>query len=211
MAQLTATELAGALDLSKGRISQLVRAGQLDGCYSGDGRARRFDLEKVAAALGRRLDPGQMLGNGAKTRDALSRIPESGAPAEDDTPPRSGAGATELPAKDPSRYELAKTLKAEEDARTARRRNQEAEETFVLASVVANETARQMAQEIASIESSVLRAGARRIADDLGVDFREARAILTEVWREYRSARSRAKESEAEAAQLTEDEQAEDF
>lgn len=214
--QLTATELAGVLDLSKGRISQLVSGGQLKGCYSGDGRHRRFDLAKVAAALGRRLDPGQMLGNGAKTSEALARIPaEDPAPSPPQdpapAPPPTGLGATELPSRDPSRYELAKTLKAEEDARTARRRNSEAEGTLVLASVVANETMRQMAQEIAQIESSVIRTGARRIADELGVDFREARVILTEVWREYRTGRAAVKAEEAESADLTDDEQAEDF
>ena len=133
--QLTATELAGVLDLSKGRISQLVSGGQLKGCYSGDGRHRRFDLAKVAAALGRRLDPGQMLGNGAKTSEALARIPAADpapSPPQDPAPapPPAGLGATELPSRDPSRYELAKTLKAEEDARTARRRNSEAEGTL---------------------------------------------------------------------------------
>ena len=81
----------------------------------------------------------------------------------------------------------------------------------MLASVVANETMRQMAQEIAQIESSVIRTGARRIADELGVDFREARVILTEVWREYRTGRAAVKAEEAEAAELTDDEQAEDF
>ena len=81
----------------------------------------------------------------------------------------------------------------------------------MLASVVANETMRQMAQEIAQIESSVIRTGARRIADELGVDFREARVILTEVWREYRTGRAAVKAEEAESADLTDDEQAEDF
>ena len=209
--QLTATELAGVLELSKGRISQMVSSGQLEGCYSGAGRHRRFDLAKVASTLGRRLDPGQMLGNGAKTSEALARLSgsepaggEGGDPERD--LPQDPAGS-----EAPSRYELARTLKAEEDARAARRRNREAEDTLVLASVVANETARQIAQEIAQIESSVIRTGARRIADDMGVGFREARVILTEVWREYRTGRAAVKAEEAEAAQLSAEEQAEDF
>lgn len=210
--QLTATELAGVLELSKGRISQMVSGGQLEGCYIGAGRSRRFDLEKVASTLGRRLDPGQLLGNGAKTSQALSQLAGSELAAEQGRevdPARSfrpPAGA-----EPPSRYEVARTLKAEEDARSARRRNSEAEGTLVLASVVANETARQMAQEIAQIESSVIRTGARRIADEMGVDFREARVILTEVWRAYRAGRAAVKAEEAEAAELTEEEQAEDF
>ena len=70
MELLTATQLAKKLDVTRGRISQYVSAGKLDGCFSGSGRQRRFDLDKVKAALQHRLDPGQMMGNGAVTKKA---------------------------------------------------------------------------------------------------------------------------------------------
>ncbi|UWR36163.1 hypothetical protein [Sulfitobacter sp. W074] len=208
--QLNTTELANELNLSKGRISQLVRDGRLDGCFKGDGRARRFDLVSAAEKLGQRLDPAQMLGNGAKTRRSLDEIEDT---SDDDAgkPPRDGEGATLLSAKDPSRYELARTQELEERARRARRQNESEEGNWVLASEVHSETARQIQMEIASIESSVLRGGARRIADELGVDFKEARAILTQVWREYRGQRSEQKTAEADAATLSPSEDEVDF
>ncbi len=208
--QLSTTELAQELNLSKGRISQLVRDGRLDGCFQGAGRARRFDLVLAAETLGHRLDPAQMLGNGAKTRRSLDEIDEP-SPADPEDMPRDGAGATLLPAKDPSRYELARTQELEEKARRARRQNEVEEGNWVLASEVHTETARQIQMEIASIESSVLRGGARRIADELGVDFKEVRAILTQVWREYRGHRTEQKSAEAEAARLSAPEDEMDF
>ncbi|APZ53733.1 hypothetical protein [Salipiger abyssi] len=207
---MNTTQIAEHLSLSKGRISQLVRDGRLDGCYTGEGRARRFDVAKVKAALNGTLDPGQLLGNGAKTRERL-REPADDPGAGSMVAPEPSRSDSALPPRDPDRYELARTQKAEEEAKRLRRINAEAEGTLVLASVVASETARQMAQEVAQIESSVIRTGARRIADELDVDFREARVILTEVWRAYRAGRSAAKTEEADAAQLTADEQAEDF
>ena len=71
---MNATQLATELGITKGRVSQYVSEGKLDGCFTGDGRARRFDVGKVRAALDQRLDPGQM---GAVVerdqRDALGR------------------------------------------------------------------------------------------------------------------------------------------
>ncbi|MGY6705912.1 hypothetical protein [Roseinatronobacter sp.] len=208
--QLSTTELAREMNLSKGRISQLVKDGRLDGCYRGDGRARRFDLSKAADALGQRLDPAQMLGNGAKTRQRLENV-EQEVPTEDESSSSKGAAATLLSPKDPTRYELARTQEIEEKARRARRQNESEEENWVLASEVASETARQIQLEIASIESSVLRTGARRLADELDVDFKLARAILTQVWREYRAQRTEQKAAEADAAHLSEAEEKANF
>ncbi|MCP3972089.1 MAG: hypothetical protein GY717_17550, partial [Rhodobacteraceae bacterium] len=67
MTDLTRAALAKELGLTPGRNSQLLTAGTLEGCYQGEGRHRRYDLEKVRAAYLNRTDPGQMLGNGAAT------------------------------------------------------------------------------------------------------------------------------------------------
>ena len=74
MTLLNSGDLAKALNVSKGRVSQYVSEGKLAGCFTGDGRARRFDLGKAATALGRQLDPGQMMGNGAGTRAAIRTV-----------------------------------------------------------------------------------------------------------------------------------------
>jgi len=209
---LTGVQLAGELCLSRQRIHQYVREGKLAGCYSGEGRARRFDREAVAVALGRRLDAAQMLGNGAETRRALTAMqaaepgPNPARPAARPQQAESG----ELLSNDPDRYELARTQKAEEEARKLRRQNAEAEGSYLLAGEVERQIAKLMAQEIAEFET-VLRDGARRVADTLKVDFKTARQILVETWRSHRQGRSDQIGAQAGLAALTAAERAEDI
>lgn len=210
MERLSTTHLAQRLNLSKGRISQYVAAGKLEGCYEGSGRDRVFDLAKVAEALGRKLDIGQMTGNGLKTRRALRGIEGQAeprpSPETQDAPRRDGP----LPLTDPDRLELAKIATAEENLRRIRRDNEAAEGHFVLASEVERQVARTLAQEIAEVET-VLRDGARAIADQLGVDFKAARKVLIDHWRAHRKARTVALEAEAAGAEMTEAETAADI
>lgn len=221
MKSLSSSELADTLKVSRGRVSQYVKEGKLEGCYQGHGRDRRFDLSKVAAALGRSLDAGQMLGNGAETRRQLGRITplpglgpdqdgddDAAPPAPRVAPPQKPD--TELSPNDPSRYELARTLKAEQEARSLLRKNAEAEGTMVLASEAAQQATRLIAREVQAVEA-VLQAGARAIADRLGVDYREARTILVGVWREHRAKRSADLQGEAAVADLSPVEMAEDI
>lgn len=213
MTQVTASDLARALNVTRTRIGQYVHEGKLDGCFTGEGRARRFDLEKAKAALGRNLHPGQMLGNGAETKKALAALkpdlpkaPEQAAPRWIQLP---GDDAAEEP-RNADRYELARIQKAEEEARKLRRQNAEAEGTFVLASEVERTTRRLMAQEIAEMEA-MLRDGARRVADMLGLDFKAVRKILLEEWRAHRQGRTDDLQKQAETGGFTPEEQAEDI
>ncbi|MDS9467340.1 hypothetical protein RGQ15_07100 [Paracoccus sp. MBLB3053] len=201
MTGLNTTELAARLAVSKARISQYVSEGKLDGCFSGDGRGRRFDLDKVANALGRRLHPGQMLGNGAGTREALRDLSGTDAP----TPRLPLRSDSELPPSDAARYEMARTLKAEEEARRLRRQNMAEEGTWVLAEEVQRITARAMGQEIAQFET-VIRESARAVADQFGLDFRSVRKVLMDEWRRYRDGRAKAMGDLAGQAAMTEDE-----
>ena len=205
--QLNTTELAKHLGVTKGRISQLVANGQLEGCYSGDGRQRRFNLKDCAVKLNRKLDPGQMLGNGASTRQRLKEISKQ-EPVANKT--SNAANDDDLPKADPDRYELARTQKAEEEARRLRRLNLEAEGTFVLAANVQHETMRILAQELAQIET-MLREAARSIADKYNLDFLEVKKNLSDQWREYRSKRSNFLADQAEIATMTKEETAQDF
>lgn len=200
MASLNATELASRLNLSKARISQYVSSGKLDGCYVGDGRARRFDLGQVALALEKKLDLGQMTGNGLPTRRALRAVacdenamPSAEKARKDDGP---------LSPRDPDRLELATLQIKEEEARRRRRDNERDEGRWVLAEEVERHAARTMSQEIGKFEL-VLRDGARLIADRLGVDYRTARAALMETWREHRAARAPQMATEANAAPMS--------
>jgi hypothetical protein len=205
MPSVTATKLAGELGLSKGRISQMVSSGQLEGCFTGEGRARRFDLGKVAAVLGQRLDPGQSMGNGAATKAALDLLKQDG-----EGTPTPTNGATRLAPGDGDGYHLARTQKAFEETRKLRRQNAEAEGLYVLAAEAQLEVKRLLSQEVAEFEQ-VLRDGARAIADELNVDFKTARKILVDKFRAHRDRRARALASEASEAELSETEQAEDI
>lgn len=203
---MNSTQLASTLGVSKARVSQYVSEGKLAGCYTGDGRSRRFDLAKCAEALGRRLDPGQLMGNGAATKATLAKIQTDDTPkAKPLTEPRrsGGNGAESIPGADPDRYELARIQKAEEEARKLRRQNAEAEGHYILASEAAQMTTKLIAQEIAEFET-VLRDGARVIADKLGVDFKTARQHLVETWRAHRAGRAEALTEQADAAGMTE-------
>lgn len=187
---LTGAELARTLGVSRPRVSQYVSEGKLDGCFNGEGRARRFDLAAVTKALGSRLDSAQMLGNGADTRRALVGLREQGDDdAKPNVKPRRQAAESELLANDPDRYELARTQKAEEEARKLRRQNAEAEGLFLLAAETERQIAKQIAQEVAGFETT-LRDGARTVADRLGVDFKTVRQILIETWRAHREGRA---------------------
>lgn len=210
---LNATQLASTLGVSKARVSQYVRDGKLDGCFTGDGMSRRFDLAKCAAALGKRLDPGQMMGNGSATKAALSKIQSDDAPRATPAPESrraAGSGAEAITGTDPDRYELARIQKAEEEARKLRRQNAEAEGHYILASEAAQMTTKLIAQEIAEFET-VLRDGARVIADRLGVDFKTARQHLVETWRAHRAGRAEALTAQADRAELSDIEDAENI
>lgn len=205
---LTTTELAGRLGLSKGRISQYVSEGKLEGCYQGENRNRRFDLDKVAKALGKRLDQGQLMGNGSATRAALKDLDADGGEA-----PKARSDlrdGSELPKNDDDRYQLARTQLAEEQARRMRRQNAVEDGTYVLASEARLATERLLAQEISEFEQ-VLRDGARQVADELGVDFKSARAILIRKWRDHREKRSARLVEEAGKAGLSEAEREADI
>lgn len=206
MPELNATELAARLDVSKARISQYVSEGKLDGCFSGDGRSRRFDLDKVQAALGKALHPGQMLGNGAATRRALRDLVDDDA-APMPAPPKPPKSGSALDPRDPDRYELARILNAEEDARRKRRDNERDEGRWVMAEEVQRQTARAMAQEVAQFET-VLRDAARAVADRFGLDFREVRKVLMDQWRDHRGSRSALLVEGADAAAMTDTEKA---
>uniref|UniRef100_UPI0035AD9C30 hypothetical protein n=1 Tax=Paenirhodobacter enshiensis TaxID=1105367 RepID=UPI0035AD9C30 len=223
MAELTTTELAVRLGLSKGRISQYVSEGKLAGCYRGDGRSRRFDLAAATAALGRGLDLGQMTGNGLNTRRALREIeaaqnggaPADPAPAPAPAPrpveavraePRPAAVPLPLPLTltpaEPDRLEMATILAKEEQARKLRRDNERDEGNWVLASEVRQNVARAMAQELAEFES-VIRDTARAIADVYGLDFREVRKVMMDRWREHRQNRMSQAQTAAGTAAMS--------
>lgn len=203
MNTVNAAQLAGMLNLSPGRISQLAKEGRLDGCYTGDGRSRRYDPTLVAQKLKGNLDPGQGLGNGASTRRAIGDILAS-APSDAPKPPKAPLRTDgSVPDGDDDSYELLRKQKLAEETRRLRRQNELEAGTMVLASEVERQVAKVLRQEIAEVEE-MLRTGARAIADRLGVDFRTVRKILTDTWRSQRQKRTEVLGEQAEAAAMSE-------
>lgn len=205
MRELSGGELAEMLGITKGRVSQLVSEGKLAGCYRGDGRLRRYDPVAVAKALGKRIDMGQQLGNGARTQAAAASILQANAAPAPSSPAPTPAPTTQL-----AEYERARTEKAQEEARRLKRMNAEAEGSFVLAEEVERQVRRQVGQEVAEV-TTFIRDAARLIADRHQLDFKEVRQQLLEQWRSHRGKRVDAAEERADAATLTDAELAADI
>jgi hypothetical protein len=193
---LTAVELAARLRYSKGRISQLVSAGRLDGCFRGEGRARRFDLAKVAERLAIALDPGQQTGNGlrqlAARADLLAPAPAPAAPAPDR--PRAE--------DDAARLARARADEAEVKAQQARRQLALDEGRYVLAAEVARAQASAVQRLLAEAERHLL-AEVRRLAAEAGADPKAAAAEARRRWRAWRADQARVFGAAADAAAPT--------
>jgi phage terminase Nu1 subunit (DNA packaging protein) len=203
MTQVSASELAIRLDVSRGRVSQWVAEGKLRGCYTGEGRARRFDLDAVRVALGRNLDTAQALGNGRATLAAIGAIsdPDPGDDLDDGDGLINGTKA---------RYDAARTLLTEERARAARYDNAQREGTLVLASEVEAQVLAQIGQELAQVDA-FLRVAAKDVAAATGADARVVRAVLTAAWRRHRGERAVAADTRAAGAKPSPAERAADF
>ncbi|SDX90098.1 hypothetical protein SAMN05444336_112107 [Albimonas donghaensis] len=204
MTTVNASGLAKALDVSPGRISQYVREGKLDGCYAGEGRARRFDLAKCAEALGRTLDQGQLMGNGAGTARALRDL------ADLEPSDGEGRGAPAIPRSDPAadRYQRARAEMAEMKATEGRLKLAELEGRYVLASQAELEIRRALAAEVAEFET-VLRTAAQQVAAEHGLDAPTVRAVLVKAWREHRQRRADLAAAQAAGAEFADVEAAE--
>ena len=73
---VTKAEFASLVGVSRGRVSQWLRAGKIDGAaIVGDGRDARIDAELAKRQLDARLDLGQRLGANGKAQLAGSLLP----------------------------------------------------------------------------------------------------------------------------------------
>lgn len=203
----TGSDLAKIFGVSKQRVHQWVKEGKLKGCFDGEGHFRRFDVAKCAEALGKRLDPGQLMGNGAATRAAIRDL---AAASTGNLPDDHTASVEAKGSVDPDSFEAVRIQKTQEETRRLRRINAESEGRYVLATEAAQATTRLLGQEIAQFEMA-LRDGSRMVADKLGVDFKTVRQLMVEAWRGHRTERAADLEALAEGAELSEVEKAEDI
>ena len=69
--QVTKAKFAEICGVTAARVSQWISEGKIHGAaIVGDGRSAKINVEKARAQLAKRLDPGQALGNGKKTKIA---------------------------------------------------------------------------------------------------------------------------------------------
>lgn len=204
MSGLSTTELAEEFGVSKGRVSQWVKEGKLRGCFYGDGRNRRFDLNACAIALGRNLDTAQALGNGRKTLNAIGSIEDPVPHIDDEDDAESISDSVK------ARYDLARTMRIEEQARAARYQNGLLDGSLVLASEVERNVMAQLGQEIAAFEN-VIRRCSQAVADEYGLKGSEVRKVMLDVWRSHRKDRSDKANARASKATATQTEKDADF
>ena len=81
---------------------------------------------------------------------------------------------------------------------------------MVLAAEVHRQTSKRIGREVAEFES-MLRTAARRIADEMGVDFKKVRQLLLAEWRAHRSKRASDILAHVEDIEMTEVEIKEDI
>jgi hypothetical protein len=172
--------------------------------YTGDGKARRFDLDAVRIALNRTLDVAQGLGNGRKTMVAIGAI--SAPPPIDDGDDDTAGMDSDIK----RRYDLGRAMRIEEQARAARYDNDQRQGSLVLAAEVQAQVLAQIGQELAQIESFIRQASAT-LAEALGAQRQQVRSILLAEWRRHRGERAAAAAMRADAAKPTPAEKAADF
>lgn len=203
---ITATQLADKMGLTKGRISQLVKSGVFDGCFQGDGRQRRYELDACIEAYRGGTDVRQSSGNSAKTHAKLDAISGDGAKQPQKVQqPEEGTSASAN-----KRLNEARAQRAEIIARREAREELEAEGLYVLASEVARVTEKLLSNELSQTES-LLKDMARLVADKNGLPFKEVRRDMLDLWREHRNGRADDLGGQAEGAELTEREIEEDM
>lgn len=82
---ITRAEFARLCEVSKNWVGQWLDEGKIGGdAVVGTGRDLRIDDDKARAQLRKRRDPGQTLGNGAKTKVRPPRLPPAADRAPDD-------------------------------------------------------------------------------------------------------------------------------
>ena len=109
-----------------------------------------------------------------------------------------------------ARYDAARTMRLEEQARAARLANEQITGTLLVADEVTRQVAEQIGQEIAAFDL-VLRRGAEQVAARLNVPAKEVRAILAEAFRDHRARRAEAASTRAALSAPSPRERKEDF
>lgn len=208
---VTKSEFAEYLGVTAGRVSQMIKAGQIaPASLAGEGRAARIIVDRASADLRRNLDPAQSHGlNGMATRSAIasgSTKPNGAAAPEQhalpDMLPKVGAQTSPpLPAALDNTADLIgreKLRQAEIATRRMQREEALEEGRFVLA-----DEARAAIASAASKMLSTFESGLADMADSIaaqhGLPPRDVLHTLTRAFRQIREDAARAFASQRDA------------
>lgn len=187
---VTKAEFARLVNLSPGRVSQMISEGKISDCLVGTGRDARIDADKAIEKLKLRRDPGQALGNGAKAKL------QAAAPAPEAKPePPAVAESDEISLK----LQRAKLEEAEFRTRKLREEERARAGLYVLAEDVKAETAKLATRLLQLFES-----GLSDVATDIAAAFKvPQRDVLHLLKKKFRDVRTNVSaEIAQEAADL---------
>lgn len=156
------------VNLSPGRVSQMISEGKLSDCLVGEGREARIDAAKAIEKLKLRRDPGQALGNGAKA--TLSVTPAAPSVSDDIS----------------LKLQRAKLEEAEFRNRKLREEERVREGTYVRADDVKAETAK-LATRLLQLFEGGLTDVATEIAATFKVPQRDVLHLLKKRFRDVRT------------------------
>jgi len=143
---VTKGKFARMVNLSPGRVSQMISEGKISDCLVGEGREQRIDADKAIEKLKLRRNPGQALGNGAKAQ--LTAPAPAAAPAAPAPPSESDDISLKL--------QRAKLEEAEFRNRKLREEALARAGTYVLAEDVKAETARLASRLLQLFETGLM-------------------------------------------------------
>lgn len=188
---VTKAEFARLVNLSPGRVSQMISEGKLTDCLVGTGREARINADLAIEKLKLRRDPGQALGNGAKA--TLVVTPAAAAPqAAPPAPPSESDGIA-------IKLQRAKLEEAEFRNQKLREEQKAREGTYVLADDVKAETAK-LATRLLQLFEGGLTDVATEIAATFKIPQRDVLHLLKTRFRDVRT--NVSAELAAEAASL---------
>lgn len=164
---VTKTAFAELMGVSKGRVSQWLKEGKIDGdALEGDGRSAKIKVDVAKSQLEERLDPTQKLGlNGLR-------------PGRVETEPEQPTAERRIADLKVQQAELTTTRLAREEAAAAGR--------YVRASDVQRTLGESNSRLMQAFEGG-LQDMALAIAAHFGVSAREAKHILKQAFREVRA------------------------
>lgn len=185
---VTKGEFARMVNLSPGRVSQMISEGKISDCLVGEGRSQRIDADKAIEKLKLRRDPGQALGNGAKAQ--LHSVPAATPVAPAPPPPAGESDDISL------KLQRAKLEEAEFRNRRLREEERLRAGTYVLAEDVKVETAK-LATRLLQLFEGGLTDVATDIASTFKVPQRDVLHILKKKFRDVRTGVSASIAAEA--------------